>query len=103
MGVQEPEELARHIWRSRGPSGENREYLFMLEEALEALRVGSGDRHVEDLAGMVRALGVEESKRKGSVGDHNAREEVAGKAVESEMERVTCGEASHEQQETGKS
>jgi len=55
------------------------------------------------LAGMVRALGVEESKRKGSVGDHNAREEVAGKAVESEMERVTCGEASHEQQETGKS
>ncbi|KAK5172238.1 uncharacterized protein LTR77_003876 [Saxophila tyrrhenica] len=37
LGVQEPQALAEHIVQSRGPSGENVEYLFMLEEGLEGL------------------------------------------------------------------
>ena len=44
------------IQRSRGPSGDNAEYLFMLESALEELAEDSRDEHVRDLAHRVRAL-----------------------------------------------
>lgn len=56
------------IAKSRGPSGENAEYLFMLEEALEALGPGSGDEHVKGLGNRVRALikGEDNSAEKGS-------------------------------------
>lgn len=37
VGPQHPEALARHIVRSRGPSGENREYLYNLHRSLRAL------------------------------------------------------------------
>jgi cation transport regulator ChaC len=56
VGVQQPQALAEHIWRSRGPSGENGEYLLMLEQALGGLGPGSADVHVSDLADRVRAL-----------------------------------------------
>ena len=102
MGVQEPDQLARHIWRSRGPSGENSEYLFMLEEALEGLGKESGDKHVEDLARRAKALGAKKSEDDVSGGMGNSDENVAEKAVESEMKRVTSGTASHEQEETEK-
>ena len=102
VGVQEPDQLARHIWRSRGPSGENSEYLFMLEKALEGLWKESGDKHVEDLAGRVRALGAKNSKAGVSDGAGNSDEKIAEKAVKSEMARVKSGEASHEQEETEK-
>jgi cation transport protein ChaC len=57
-GPQDPEELARHIFKSKGPSGENKEYLFNLEEALLSLspELGSGDRHVADLVRRSRQL-----------------------------------------------
>ncbi|KAI9805416.1 MAG: hypothetical protein M1825_000667 [Sarcosagium campestre] len=55
-GPQDSQQLAEHIWRSRGPSGENKEYLFLLEAGLESLNHGSGDEHVQDLASRVRAL-----------------------------------------------
>ena len=101
MGVQEPDQLARHIWRSRGPSGENSEYLFMLEEALEGLGNESGDKHVEDLAKRVRTLGGK-SNDEGSIVADDTNEEMAAKAVESEERRVTSGVASQEQEETEK-
>ncbi|KAL9598920.1 MAG: hypothetical protein Q9219_004186 [cf. Caloplaca sp. 3 TL-2023] len=63
LGVQDPDELARHIWKSKGPSGENKEYLFMLEEALDGLGEEAGDEHVEDLARRVRAIGKLTNKR----------------------------------------
>ncbi|KAI9828636.1 MAG: hypothetical protein M1832_001739 [Thelocarpon impressellum] len=56
MGPQEPQGLAEHIFRSRGPSGENTEYLFMMERGLEELCPESGDEHVRDLAARVRAI-----------------------------------------------
>lgn len=54
MGV-----LARHIVRSRGPSGENSEYVYNLAEAMEGLKRDAGvnveiDEHVADLARLVR-------------------------------------------------
>lgn len=100
MGVQEPDQLAKHIWRSKGPSGENSEYLFMLEVALEGLGKESGDNHVKDLAGRVRALAAGDLTGKASVGTGDADAEVAEIAVESEMLRVTNGVVSHEQEET---
>lgn len=59
VGPQDPDALARHIVRSRGPSGENKEYVYMLEEALDGLRRDSRieddvDEHVADLARRVR-------------------------------------------------
>lgn len=56
MGVQEPQQLAKHILQSKGPSGENKEYLFMLEKALNELGNESGDKHIEDLATRVREI-----------------------------------------------
>jgi glutathione-specific gamma-glutamylcyclotransferase len=56
VGPQDPQELAEHIWRSRGPSGENKEYLLELADSLEGLSPESGDDHVRDLAARVRAI-----------------------------------------------
>ncbi|KAG6005208.1 hypothetical protein E4U21_000337 [Claviceps maximensis] len=56
VGPQHPEELARHIWGSEGPSGRNRDYLFGLDDALRELSPESVDEHVSDLARRVRCL-----------------------------------------------
>lgn len=56
LGLQDPRDVAMVIGTNRGPSGENDEYLFMLEEALDGLGEGSRDEHVKDLADRVRAL-----------------------------------------------
>jgi glutathione-specific gamma-glutamylcyclotransferase len=50
LGPQDPQELAEHILKSKGPSGENKEYLYMLRNALDDLSPESGDGHVSDLA-----------------------------------------------------
>ncbi|KAH0565771.1 hypothetical protein GP486_000841 [Trichoglossum hirsutum] len=55
-GPQDPQELAECIWRSRGLSGENKEYLFGLAESLEWLSPENGDEHVRDLVARVRAM-----------------------------------------------
>ena len=47
-------ELARHIARSEGPSGTNREYLLKLDEALR--QIDASDSHVTTLAQAVREL-----------------------------------------------
>jgi cation transport protein ChaC len=59
LGPQDPEALARKILESRGPSGENREYLFNLEKALLGLSEESGDKHISDL--VARCRKIEES------------------------------------------
>lgn len=56
VGPQDPQQLAEHIFRSRGPSGWNKDYLLGLDVALEELSPESGDEHVADLARRVRAL-----------------------------------------------
>ena len=56
VGPQDPQALAEHIYRSEGPSGRNRDYLWGLEEALDELSPESGDEHVSDLARRVRAV-----------------------------------------------
>ncbi|TKA83891.1 hypothetical protein B0A55_00100 [Friedmanniomyces simplex] len=56
LGPQDPQALAEHIVQSRGPSGENRHYLYQLEEALNGLSEGSGDEHVGDLAKRCREI-----------------------------------------------
>jgi cation transport protein ChaC len=71
--------LARRVLACRGPSGENREYVYRLEEALRELvpaataadgargveRRGALDAHVGDLAALCRALEREEEAGKG--------------------------------------
>lgn len=56
LGPQDPQALAEHIVKSRGPSGENIDYLYQLEEALNGLSKESGDEHISDLARRCREI-----------------------------------------------
>lgn len=87
LGPQDPAELASHIARSRGPSGENSEYVYNLAAALDELRNEAGvdidiDEHVTDLAERVRAeeaLMRKAGNSSGIVGDEgvgDGKEEV---------------------------
>ena len=87
VGVQEPQKLAEHILQSQGPSGDNREYLFMLEKALTELGPHSGDRHVEDLANRVRKL-------EGELGP-----KATNAAIQDEVYRVKSGQGHGELEE----
>ncbi|KAL6702950.1 hypothetical protein ACN47E_000792 [Coniothyrium glycines] len=76
LGPQQPLQLAARILASRGPSGENKAYLYNLEEALRGLGQGSGDAHVEDLVKLCRALERErerERERDGGARDEQGR------------------------------
>lgn len=66
VGVQDPQQLAEHIFRSEGPSGLNKDYLLSLDVALNELTPESGDVHIHDLAERVRAL-----ERKGAESSEN--------------------------------
>ncbi|ETS86614.1 hypothetical protein PFICI_00442 [Pestalotiopsis fici W106-1] len=61
-GPQDPQQLAEHIWRSEGPSGLNREYLWNLEKSLDELSPESGDEHVTDLSNRVREIDARHNK-----------------------------------------
>ncbi|CAN9347396.1 unnamed protein product [Alternaria alternata] len=56
LGAQDPDALARKILESKGPSGENKEYLYNLEIALLGLSHNSGDAHVSDLVRRCKQL-----------------------------------------------
>ena len=81
VGAQDPESLAKHILRSSGPSGPNKDYLYALEEALMGLNGGgsgdgraleeSRDEHVSDL--------VEKCRRLEGAGEIEAKAEDMGK------------------------
>jgi cation transport regulator ChaC len=66
LGPQDPDALARHILKSKGPSGENREYLFNLEEALLGLSEESGDRHISDLVARCKKIEAERAGVEGN-------------------------------------
>ncbi|OCK80959.1 ChaC-like protein [Lepidopterella palustris CBS 459.81] len=80
LGPQDPQLLAAHILKSRGPSGENKEYLYMLETALLELSPESEDGHVSDLARRCRAL----EGGKGNGGDELRKVGRTGEAEEVE-------------------
>jgi cation transport regulator ChaC len=63
VGPQDPQQLAEHIYRSVGPSGLNRDYLWGLETALDELSPESGDAHVTDLSDRVRAVAAREAQQ----------------------------------------
>ena len=56
LGPQDPQALAEHILKSRGPSGENKDYLYELEAALNGLSQESEDEHIRDLARRCREI-----------------------------------------------
>jgi cation transport protein ChaC len=66
LGPQEPQALADHILKSRGPSGENREYLFMLEDGLRELDptvdLAQIDLHVSDLVRRCRDTEIKQGQ-----------------------------------------
>ncbi|KAF1981448.1 ChaC-domain-containing protein [Aulographum hederae CBS 113979] len=70
LGPQPPQQLAAHILKSKGPSGENKEYLYMLGQALEELSPESGDEHIRDLVRRCRVLerGEEKGEGEGEIG-----------------------------------
>ncbi|KAG4033378.1 hypothetical protein MFRU_005g03860 [Monilinia fructicola] len=90
-GPQEPQELAEHIWRSKGPSGLNRDYLWSLDIALDELSPESGDEHVKDLADRVRKmaesqLGIEAEASHTQVLDHELKK-IASTDAQEETEK----------------
>lgn len=62
LGPQDLQVLAEHIVSHRGPSGENVDYLYQLEEALNGLSAESSDEHVNDLARRCREIQARTSK-----------------------------------------
>ncbi|KAM5477884.1 hypothetical protein McanCB56680_006965 [Microsporum canis] len=54
--LREPDAVAKVIYASRGQSGENKDYLYSLETALEGLGLGSSDVHVTDLVRRVKDM-----------------------------------------------
>ncbi|MCJ1352823.1 MAG: hypothetical protein MMC33_002807 [Icmadophila ericetorum] len=121
LGPQDPEVLAERIVQSTGPSGENREYLFMLETALGQLlgeeeekeegrdrKNGEGnsnvdvdaDGHVGDLARRVRMIiAREEGKGTGREGNRELEMVFSEEAVRREGERVEEGGGAGELEE----
>ncbi len=54
LGYAPEHEIAEHIHRSSGPSGHNRDYVFQLAEALQAL--GDNDEHVVQIDRILKQL-----------------------------------------------
>ncbi|KAF2736619.1 ChaC-like protein [Polyplosphaeria fusca] len=76
LGPQDPDELARHILKSHGPSGDNKEYLYLLEKSLLELSRDSGDKHVTDLVRRCREFEALENGVIGEEADIEATEHV---------------------------
>ncbi|KAI5289257.1 hypothetical protein KEM54_004157 [Ascosphaera aggregata] len=53
---RDPEAVAKVIVNSKGQSGLNREYLYLLEKALQGIGLDTADGHVVDLVGRVKRL-----------------------------------------------
>jgi len=99
VGPQDPQALAEHIYKSRGPSGLNRDYLLELEKALDELSPESGDAHVTDLSNRLRQ--IERRAERGDVEAKAVVDDVDGsrEAVPHEFTKVTGVD---EQEETEK-
>ena len=109
LGRESPEDVARVIAASRGPSGANAEYLFMLEESLASLGGESGDSHIKDLATRVKLL-LAGNANPTTGGDTGSMDEemkiseagIAYAAAERELERVRIGEGGKPDEEAEK-
>ena len=89
IGPQDPQALAEHILHSKGPSGDNKEYLYMLDAALNELSPDSGDEHISDLARRCRELeagGKGESKARRKETFKNELGKVASTSEQEEVE-----------------
>ena len=109
LGREPPEDVAHVIAASRGPSGANAEYLFMLEESLVSLGRESGDSHIKDLATRVKLLLAENANA--TTGDDTGPVDggmkiseagLAYAAAERELERVRIGEGGKPDEEAEK-
>ncbi|CAZ84463.1 unnamed protein product [Tuber melanosporum] len=69
-GVPGLDELARHIFNSRGPSGENRDYLYNLHKSLTGLCPAAHDHHVSRLFHRVAEMEAENETK--HFGEHGA-------------------------------
>ncbi|USP77364.1 Putative glutathione-specific gamma-glutamylcyclotransferase 2 [Curvularia clavata] len=89
LGPQDPDALARKILESKGPSGENREYLYNLEIALLGLSKDSGDAHVSDLVRRCKALEEQTGVKDGDEGekDKEVLHKVGSTEEQEEVER----------------
>jgi cation transport regulator ChaC len=74
--LRDPTSVAQVISISCGKSGENREYLYLLEKALQGLGLGSADRHVTDLVRRVKSLESRQLRDGGETGRGSSAEEV---------------------------
>ena len=80
MGPQNVQDLAEHIVKSRGPSGENKDYLYGLDQALIELGEGSEDEHVHDLARRCREIECKVAQ--------NVGKRAGSNVIGSELKRV---------------
>ena len=73
----------------KGPSGENREYLYNLEIALLGLSKDSGDAHVSDLVRRCKALEAEMGVKDSDEGeqDNEILHKVGSTEEQEEVER----------------
>jgi cation transport protein ChaC len=56
VGSEPLDSLAYHIWKSVGPSGKNKDYLYELSKAIKKLAPESHDEHLAALEERIRAL-----------------------------------------------
>ncbi|KAF2452694.1 ChaC-like protein-domain-containing protein [Lineolata rhizophorae] len=98
LGPQDPDALAAHILKSKGPSGENKEYLYMLETALLNLSEESSDEHVSDLVRRCRSL---ESERGSQSFDNRAPSNQGSPGeVREELHKIGSTEEQEEVEKT---
>jgi cation transport protein ChaC len=105
LGPQDSDALAKHILKSKfqpvsiwtpfivmlmsavgkGPSGQNKEYLYNLETALLGLSKDSGDDHVSDL--VRRCLALEDGRGEGAGEEGEALHRVGSTEEQEEVEK----------------
>jgi len=91
-GPQEPQALAEHILQSCGPSGDNREYLFMLEEGLRGLNPESDLRHIDmHVSDLVRRCNEIQAGRRDTANEHALTEHPTSVSNTDEQEEVEKG------------
>ena len=88
LGALRQDDVAKKINQSIGPSGENREYLLQLEEALLRLGPASGDEHISDLARRVRAMQIPVRSPKQRRMSEAGLQKVSSTEEQEEIEKV---------------
>ncbi|KIX01724.1 uncharacterized protein Z518_09450 [Rhinocladiella mackenziei CBS 650.93] len=87
LGALPPQMIAETINASIGPSGENRDYLLHLEQALNELSPDSRDEHITDLARRVRALTPPTRVSRSIAAPDNALRKVNSTEEQEEIEK----------------